>query len=313
MTQDDSATWARVLDTLLPTIHEVDRNATRIWFRFYPLALADAFAHTDNPEKLKQTLRLDGHYRLGDQIDTSHWFFYGHRFWPQVKAAISGRGESSLARTDDDLAGVIRDVAKDVAAAANIDPSLVVGIAAVGMMTLQQVGLPAFRAIQNTVDAPSGLARKSPAQILAARRKDDGQGLAGLLRGPEKAQYTVTFDERRPDGRFTVFKKTPMTNGSARDTREYSNGPRRCHEGPIPVECRTASCGTCWIGVLAGAEKLSDVEQQEAKLLQDCGYLTPVEAKPVIRLACKALASGNVTIVIPTWNGFLAKGGLHGL
>jgi hypothetical protein len=65
--------------------------------------------------------------------------------------------------------------------------------------------------------------------------------------------------------------------------------------------------------VLAGAEKLSDVEEQEAKLLKDCGYFTRAEAKPVIRLACKALASGNVTIVIPTWNGFLAKGGLQGL
>jgi ferredoxin len=313
MTQHDSATWARVLDTLLPTIHEVDRTATRIWFRFDPIALADAFAHTDNPEKLKQTLRLDGNYRLSDQIDTSHWFFYGHRFWPQVKAAIIARGESSQTRANGDLAAVIRDIAKDVAADANTEASLVIGIAAVGLMTLQQVGLAAFRSIPNTVDAPSGLGRKSPAQILVARKKDDGQGLAGLLRGPEKAQYTVTFDERRSDGGFTVIKQTPMTNGSARDTREYSTGPRRCHEGPIPVECRTASCGTCWVGVLAGAEKLSDVEQQEAKLLQDCGYLTTVEAKPVIRLACKALASGNVTIVIPTWNGFLAKGGLHGL
>lgn len=313
MTQHDSATWTPVLDTLLPSMHEVDRNATRIWFRFYPIALTDAFAHTDNPEKLKQTLRLDGNYRLSDQIDTSHWFFYGHRFWPQVKAAIAARGESSQPASKGELAAVIRDVAKDVAAAANTEPSLVIGIAAVGLMTLQQVGLAALRSIPNTVDAPSGLARKSPTHILAARKKDDGQGLAGLLRGPEKAQYSVTFDERRSDGRFTVINQTPMTNGSARDTRVYSTGPRRCHEGPIPVECRTASCGTCWVGVLAGAEKLSDVEQQEAKLLQDCGYLTSVEAKPVIRLACKALASGNVTIVIPTWNGFLVKGGLQGL
>lgn len=313
MTQHDSATWARVLDTLLPTIHEVDRNATRIWFRFYPIALADAFAHTDSPEKLKQTLRLDGHYRLSDQIDTSHWFFYGHRFWPQVKAAIVARGDSSQTRAHVDLAADIRDTAKDVAAATNTEASLVIGIAAVGLMTLQQVGLAAFRSNPNMFDAPSGFARKSPAQILAARKKDDGQGLAGLLRGPEKAQYTVTFDERRSHAGFTVIKQTPMTNGSARDTREYSTGPRRCHEGPIPVECRTASCGTCWVGVLAGAEKLSDVEEQEAKLLKDCGYLTTVEAKPVIRLACKALASGNVTIVIPTWNGFLVKGGLHGL
>jgi hypothetical protein len=27
----------------------------------------------------------------------------------------------------------------------------------------------------------------------------------------------------------------------------------------------------------------------------------------VIRLACQALASGNVTVVIPPWNGFIGK------
>jgi len=47
--------------------------------------------------------------------------------------------------------------------------------------------------------------------------------------------------------------------------------------------------------VLAGAEKLSDVEEQEAKLLKDCGYFTKNETKPVIRLACKAVAAGNVS------------------
>jgi ferredoxin len=181
------------------------------------------------------------------------------------------------------------------------------------MMTLQQIGLAEFRATPGASDMPSGLARNTPNQILAARKKDDSQGLMGFIRGPAKAQYSATFDERRADGRFAVFIQTPLTNGAARDTRVYSSGPRRCHEGPVPVECRTASCGTCWVGVLAGAEKLSDVEEQEAKLLKDCGYLTSLASKPIIRLACKAQASGNVTIVIPPWNGFLAKGGLPGL
>jgi ferredoxin len=211
------------------------------------------------------------------------------------------------------LSAGILSVAKDAAAAARADASLVIGIAAAGIMTLEQVGLGAFGRTSGTVELPSGLARKSPDQILAARRKDDRQGLMGLIRGASNAQYSATFDERRAGARFTVIRQTPLTNGSARDTRPYPSGPRRCHEGPIPVECRTASCGTCWIGVLAGAEKLSDVEEQEAKLLKDCGYLTKIEAKPVIRLACKALPSGNVTIVIPTWNGFLQKGGLQGL
>jgi ferredoxin len=316
MPSHDSAAWTQSIETLLPSIHEVDRNATRIWFRFYPLPLANAFARTDNPEKLAQSLRLDGQHRLADQCDTSHWFFYGHRFWPHVKAAVikcakapGQSGESGGL----DLPAAILAVAKDAAAAARADESLVIGIAAAGMMTLQQIGLDAFRRTPGTVEPASGLARKSPDQILAARRKDDHQGLMGLIRGAANAQYSATFDERRADARFTVIRQTPLTNGSARDTRPYPSRPRRCHEGPIPVECRTASCGTCWIGVLAGAEKLSDVEEQEAKLLKDCGYFTKIEARPVIRLACKALPSGNVTIVIPTWNGFLAKGGLQGL
>lgn len=316
MTSHDSAVWSHTIDTLIPRIHEVDRNATRIWFRFYPPALADAFARTDNPEKLAHALRLDGQYRLVDQCDTSHWFFHGHRFWPHVKAAVikqaTSHGQPS-ASPDLDLLATILAVAQDAAAAAHTEESLVRGIAAVGVMTLQQIGLAAFAHAPGTAEGPSGLARKSPDQILAARRKDERQGLMGLIRGAANARYRVTFDERRPDAGFSVISHTPLTNGSARDTRPYPSTPRRCHEGPIPVECRTASCGTCWIGVLAGAEKLSDVEEQEAKLLKDCGYFTKTEAKPVIRLACKAVAAGNVTIVIPTWNGFLSKGGLRGV
>jgi ferredoxin len=313
MTSHDSAAWTQALDTVIPKIHEVDRNATRIWFRFHPLALADAFARTDNPEKLAHSLRLDGHYRLADQCDTSHWFFYGHRYWAHVKGAVINRAQSRGASgeaAETDLPAAILAVAKDAAAAARTEESLVIGIAAAGVMTLQQIGLAAFAATPGTAHVPSGLAGKSPDRILAARRKDDRQGLMGLIRGATNAQYRVRFDERRADAQFTVISHTPLTNGAARDTRPYPSTPRRCHEGPIPVECRSASCGTCWIGVLAGADKLSEVEEQERKLLRECGYFSEIEARPVIRLACKAQASGNVTIVIPEWNGFLTKGGL---
>jgi ferredoxin len=304
--QYDSVGWSRAVESLLPAIHEVDRNATRVWFRFYPLALADAFAGTGNPKELEIALRLDGNYRLDDQIDKSHWFFYGHRFWPEVKAAIIRCATSNTAEQLD-LSDVINGVAKEAAATGRTETSLAIGISAIGVMTLRQVGLLRFSAAPGTHTSPAGAARRQPNDILVARKQNGSQGLMGWLRGPAKAQYSVTFDETRADGRFTVIGQTPITNGSAHDTRDYSSGPRRCHEGPIPVECRSASCGTCWIGVQAGAERLSDVEAQEAKLLKECGYLTSPEPKPVIRLACQAMASGNVTIVIPTWNGFLAK------
>jgi hypothetical protein len=78
-------------------------------------------------------------------------------------------------------------------------------------------------------------------------------------------------------------------------------------EGPIPVECRSASCGTCWVGIVGGAEKLSDVGVREGKKIKEFGYIDSGEPKPLIRLACQALAQGAVSIVIPPWNGQFGK------
>jgi len=299
--QHDQAAWARAVGALLPDIHEVDRNATQIWFHFFPLALAQAIAELPDRAELERTLRLDGNYRLAEQSDTSHWFLYGHRSWPQVKPAIVARAQSGAAPASLDLPAVIRDIAKD----AGGDLSLTLGIAAVGLMTLQQIGLAAFRADHGPAKAGHDV-QTTPAQILAARRRNDSQGIAALWRGI-RAQYTVTFDERRPDARFTVVNQQHLTTASALDTREHAPGPRNRMEGPIPVECRTASCGTCWVGVLGGSERLSDVERMEAKQMKEFGYINTTEPKPLIRLSCAALASGNVSIVIPPWNGFIGQ------
>jgi ferredoxin len=308
--QHDVAAWARARTALMPSIHEVDRNATQIWFHFFPLPLADAFARTDNPEQLARDLRLEGNWRLAGQHDTSHWFLYGHRYWPRVKAALIMRAESATPSPSLDLASTIRGLSKDVAASAGAEESLITGIAAVGLMTLQQIGLAAFRDGAGTADIPAAFARKSPAHILASRTKDDRQGLMGIFHGI-KARYTATFDERRGDeGRFPVILQQHLTTASANDTRAYPPNPRRCHEGPIPVQCRTASCGTCWVGVLGGAGKLSEVDRMEARMMKEFGYINSSESRPVIRLACTTLAGGNVSIVIPPWNGFVGKAGL---
>jgi len=81
----------------------------------------------------------------------------------------------------------------------------------------------------------------------------------------------------------------------------------RCWEGPVPIECTSASCGTCWVGVLGGAEKLADVKPRERRAMKVFGYNQPEEAKPFLRLACQARAEGNVTLVIPPWNGVFGK------
>ena len=39
LNHQNEESWGAALATLLRSIHEVDRNATQIWFAFYPLAL----------------------------------------------------------------------------------------------------------------------------------------------------------------------------------------------------------------------------------------------------------------------------------
>jgi hypothetical protein len=44
--------------------------------------------------------------------------------------------------------------------------------------------------------------------------------------------------------------------------------------------------------------------------MKEFGYISSADAKPIIRLACMALGTGNVSIVIPPWNGVVGKAGL---
>ena len=303
--QHDAASWQRTIEALRPHIHEVDRDATEIWFHFFPLELAEAIAGSDDLAQLAITLRLEGNFNLADQVDSSHWFLYGHRYWPQVKTSIIERAESSGAPSSLELPALVKEIAKD--------DSLTLGIAAVGLMTLQQVGLAAFRADRGPAKADHGPAKaghyvqnKSPEQVIAARKKNDSQGLAGIFRGI-RSQYTVTFDERRRDARFTVINQQQLTTASANDRRDYSQELRGTVEGPIPAQCRTASCGTCWVGILGGNDHLSPVDAHEQKRMKEFGYINTPNPQPVIRLACQAIASGNVTLVIPPWNGFIGK------
>jgi ferredoxin len=310
--QHDAAAWQRTIDALRPHIHEVDRDATQIWFHFFPLELAEAIAESDNLAQLAMTLRLEGQFNLADQIDSSHWFLYGHRYWREVKAAIVARAESSAAPSSLELGAVVKEIAAEAmrrVLESKTRPAsleLVTGIAAVGLMTLQQVGLAALRADHGPAKAGHYVQNKSPEQIIAARKKNDSQGLMGMFRGI-RAQYTVTFDERRKDARFTVINQQQLTTASANDTRDYSNELRGTIEGPIPAQCRTASCGTCWVGILGGNDHLAPVEPHEKKRMKEFGYIDTADPKPVIRLACQAIASGNVTLVIPPWNGFIGK------
>src|SRR3712207_8413624 len=67
----DDGAWAATVQELLPSIHEVDRTATQIWFRFFPLALLRAFEQSQDPARLAQRLLMQGRWYLKDQADSS--------------------------------------------------------------------------------------------------------------------------------------------------------------------------------------------------------------------------------------------------
>ncbi len=298
--------WLETLENLLPNIHEIDRSATQIWFRFYPLSLFKYLQTAEDKAVAVQKFVMQGKFELKDQIDSSHDFLYGHRFWKEVKDEITKRAES-FNDENADLAGEIKQIAKTVAGKVKADESLLVGIAAVGLMTLTQVSLENFRNAKGAVEQPKGLMRKSPEKIVSERARDDGQGILGFLKTVDK-EWTVRYDESKDGGKFKLTNDEEIASGAARDqSQDWLAQDARCGEGVIPVECRSAACGTCWIGILGGAEKLSDVAPRERKQMKIFGYNQPEDAKPFLRLACQAKARGAVTIVIPPWNGVFGK------
>lgn len=304
----DEAAWAAAVASLLGDVHEVDRNAMQIWFRFYPLSLWRALDEAADAELLASRLLLKGNYYLKDQIDSSHKFLYGHRYWPQVKKAVEEYAASFQPPAGAKLADEIRKVAAAAAARAKADASLVTGITAAALMTVVQAGFAAFKSAAGAMLIDKKHAKRSADEVLDERAKDNGQGLFGFLKTVDK-EWDVTYDEAGARATFKVINDEELASAAARDqSRDWRAENARCIEGPIPVECRSASCGTCWVGVLGGAEKLSDVKSRlEGKNIKEFGYIETDEPKPLIRLACMARASGAVSIVIPPWNGVFGK------
>lgn len=303
----DEEAWSAAIATLLRSIHEVDRNATQIWFAFYPLSLFRALEQAEDREKLAQQLLLQGDHELKSQIDSSHSFLYGHRFWPEVKRAIEQHADNFNQTERAPLADQILSVARGAAKTSIHNESLLVGITAAGFMTVQQTGMAAFKAAPGKTVLDKKHTKQSTEQILRDRAKDDSQGLLGFLKTINK-QWTVTWDENDKGAKYKLRQGQDLAWGAAEDqTRDWRAIDPRRSEGPIPVECRSASCGTCWVGVLGGAEKLADVGAREGKKIKEFGYIDTAEPRPLIRLACQAQAQGAVSVVIPPWNGQFGK------
>jgi ferredoxin len=305
LAQYKTSDWRDMVERLAPTIHPIDREATRIWFAFFPLDLHLDLEATDDPAGRAYALGLMGRWKLADQIDTSHRFLYAHRYWPQTKAAVTSLDPIPAGG----LRAVVTGVADAAARTARIDRELLLGMSAVALMTLRQVGEARFAAWPGKIHLTDAVRALTPHQVMGRRARDDWQGLLGFTRGLKK-RWTVTFDETRADARFTVINGQEIATAAQTDQRDYRSLDPRCTpgEGPIPVECRAASCGTCWVGVLGGAEKLSPVvPRDEGERMKVFGYANTNEARPLIRLACQAKAFGAVSIVIPPWNGVFGK------
>lgn len=306
LAQLDDAAWARTVTELQSAIHPVDRVATRIWFSFFPVKLWRALAASTDLAATFKKLTIKGQPLLREQVDTAAEFLYGYKYWPQVKAAVSEYAAS--ANASQAISAHIKTVAQRVATQVKAPENLLLGITAVAFGTLQQVGAELFKkpaAAGNYSQRWS----KSADQIAAERQKDDSQGLFGFLKSVDKT-FTVNIREGVPGNTFKVIHGQEVTMAAKQiPANQYAQDTRcKVGEGALPVECRSAACGTCWVGVLSPTEKITPPNQREQDRWRYFGYegFTGTGDSP-IRLACQLKATGNVTLVIPPWCGLIGK------
>lgn len=297
----DEGAWAEALAGRLPGIHPADRQATRIWFAFWPLKLREALDGSADPEQVFKQFQLDGKPRLEEQVDASVAFLFGSNYWPEVKQAVIAYAEEASDPQETSLEAHILELSGRLADRLQVEESLLTGIVAVGVMVLRQVGLTSLAACARE-PSPNGR-RKSAAEVLKLRK---GRGWKSLIWKSKK--YQVTFDENVPESRYEALDGQDLSMASGGDPRDFRESDPRRIAGPVPVQCRSGACGYCWIGVLAGGQNLSEMTAFEKGRLEYFGYAPPAEIArkhPAVRLACQSKCYGDVSIVVPPWNGVL--------
>ncbi len=298
--------WNGTLSRLLPSIHPVDQQATQIWFGFWPLKLSRLVKDSSDLKETARELLLDGNYRLEEQLDASLTFLYGSLYWTQIKQALNAHADAYEELQRLGLEEQIRELTDGLAKQLGIDSSLLLGTVAIAFMALAQLGQDFFSTAAES-SKPVRTDKRSPDRILKARAKAAGRGLLGFLR-PGGRRFTVNFDESRSDCTFQCLEAQDLSMAATIDTRDYKSVDHRRIDGPIPAECRSGSCGYCWVGVLSGSQNLVEMSEHERKRLDYFGYAhrdSDDESRPLIRLACQAKCYGPVTVVIPPWNGSL--------
>ena len=276
LNQHDETAWDGVLADLEPSLHPVDREATRIWFGFWPLKLRRLLRETTDEAATAREYLLDGRYRLEHQLDESVDFLYGSIYWDRVKEALLQRSESATGRNLESLASEIRNLAVGVAAQLKVEASLLLGISAVGFMAFRQVGEHPFRngSASGTVPNQAAQAREDP----QAAKTEPRVRASSVSCGPSTAGSRSASTNRCRNATFSCIEGQDLSSASAGDERDYQTRDHRCIAGPIPAECRVASCGYCWIGVLSGREniiELSSHERRRSELLRLPRFLQP--------------------------------------
>jgi ferredoxin len=307
LAQHDQKQWNDILSRILPAAHAVDRMATRIWFGFWPLELTRALEDPAGPDEMARIMDLEGQWHLKEQIDASVEFLYGARYWAEVKKAVLSHADASDQPDGSHLEAQIRLVARTVAEKVNAEESLLLGITAVAFMILQQVGFDALAAVVDT-SAVGGRYKKSPDKIVASREKGSGGSLSRLFHGA-RHPHKVVWDDKLGES-FKAMHGEDLASAASRVNRDFLSVDYRRPAGPIPVECRVASCGYCWIGIVSGKENMSELSDHEKERLHYFGYdqvSDPKDTRPPIRLSCQAQCEGDVTVVIPPWNGELKR------
>jgi ferredoxin len=293
------AAWPAAFQQFHNRIPLVDQEALAIWFAMFPLDL-HCLSPTPAQEKF---LQLNGSWRLSGQEDSSHAFLYAHRWWGAAKKSLRARHpDFSAAKT---LAEAIEATAAiiDSPAAHRLTLALLL------LMTVRQTG-PGFLETSNPFPV---LSPESEEEILKRRCQGPRQSFLGKLLGkPQK--HLLTFHATHAQSHFEALDGVEITTAAELDKRPYHLADPRCYEGmgPIPVDCRSGSCGTCWVGVIGGREHLDPAGEFERKRMDYFGYwdnsFAAADAShPRLRLACQAKVQGPVEIIVPAWNGVFGK------
>lgn len=196
------------LDTLLPQIHPVDRDATHIWFSAY------------------------GHHLDPAGVDSSHRFLYGHRFWPRVRAALLAQGLA-----EGPFATRTIHLAEAATRTARVDADQLLGIAAVAVHTISLVGRDTFAAAPGHILVPKATLLETPSQVLRRRARNRPEGVLGAWRGDGR-RWKITVEED-PAASYVVQDGHPLAPCGGRDHEACRVGVLAGAAPEIRLACRT--------------------------------------------------------------------------